>query len=317
VLSDSGRELELVQLRSDSEVWNAGQDNLPLADGEEIWLISDHGQIKGLAKPHVLIITDHRLLAIGSPPERKVLLALPGQHLSVAYSNMNEVKLDRSEKNLSKSERSFSIQWVSGPHDDTYRSLKGMMTGERPRRLVVVGTKGIDGFPLPESAYLGGHGCSLPSQTPGTLVFSKEEVRFYNRASACVWQTAVGSLTAVEFGGPGRWKKGGRFFGGGFGAVGAAEGMLIAAALNQLTSRTGVSTVVHLEGGSEMSTWWQHTRQTPEQLQMRLSWLVSAVKDRSGPDPSGPGETTDLVGKISQLVLTDQEFSAAKARLLS
>jgi hypothetical protein len=75
---------------------------------------------------------------------------------------------------------------------------------------------------------------------------------------SCLWEVAVGDISTVEFAGPGKWQKGGRFFGGGFGVVGAAEGMLIAAALNSLTTKTGVTTVVHLEAGADMSTWWHH-----------------------------------------------------------
>lgn len=52
------------------------------------------------------------------------------------------------------------------------------------------------------------------------------------------------NIVAFEIGGPGARKTGGGFFGGGFGGSGAAEGMLVPAALNMLTTRTKVDTVI-------------------------------------------------------------------------
>ena len=70
-----------------------------------------------------------------------------------------------------------------------------------------------------------------------------------------------------------------------------------------------------------MSTWWQHSDwYTPEQLQMELSWLVSAVRNKAAMPVEG---TRDLVARLTELAelhrtgaLTNEEFAAAKAKLL-
>jgi hypothetical protein len=54
-------------------------------------------------------------------------------------------------------------------------------------------------------------------------------------------------VTAVEICGPGARRTGGGFIGGGFDLQGAAEAMLIAAALNMLTTRTTINTVICLQ----------------------------------------------------------------------
>jgi hypothetical protein len=77
----------------------------------------------------------------------------------------------------------------------------------------------------------------------------------------------------VKFGGPGAWRKGGGVIGGGFGVAGAAEGMLVATALNALTTRTGVTPVVRLGAGERMAGFWQHDQFTPGQLTIEFSWI--------------------------------------------
>jgi hypothetical protein len=54
----------------------------------------------------------------------------------------------------------------------------------------------------------------------------------------------------VEIGGPGLVRSGGGFIGGGFGAVGALEGMTIAAVLNALTARTSITTIARVQATS-------------------------------------------------------------------
>lgn len=72
----------------------------------------------------------------------------------------------------------------------------------------------------------------------------------------------------VEIGGPGLVKSGGGFIGGGFGAVGALEGVAIASVLNALTTRTSITTIVRVQG-VRCELFLLHTRSTPEQLSGR------------------------------------------------
>ncbi len=87
-------------------------------------------------------------------------------------------------------------------------------------------------------------------------------------------------IEVVEIGGPGLVKSGGGFIGGGFGAVGALEGMAVAGVLNALTTRTSVTTVVRVQ-----TKWCElfllHAKLAPEQLRIHLSRPSATPPPRS------------------------------------
>ena len=74
----------------------------------------------------------------------------------------------------------------------------------------------------------------------------------------------------VEIGGPGLVRSGGNFAGGGFGAIGALEGMAVASVMNALTTRTSITTIVRVQGAS-CEFFLLHNRSTPDQLRIELS----------------------------------------------
>ena len=79
--------------------------------------------------------------------------------------------------------------------------------------------------------YLGGHGYPFTVRGVYTLAFAADDLRVMDAAGeAAVLPYA--DLVSVDVGGPGKTTTGGGFFGGGFGLVGAAEGMAIATVLN-------------------------------------------------------------------------------------
>jgi hypothetical protein len=78
-----------------------------------------------------------------------------------------------------------------------------------------------------------------------------------------------------------RRRSGGGFVGGGFGAEGAAEGLLIATALNMLTTRTKIDTVLCIQG-TYGEVFFHITTLTPEALRIRLSPAIIAVQTASG-----------------------------------
>jgi ribosomal protein S27AE len=120
---------------------------------------------------------------------------------------------------------------------------------------------------------------------------------------------------------------GGGWFGGGFGLAGIAEGVLLATALNALTSRTttGMETIVHFNaGGRELMMLNQ--LETPELLQVRLAPVfarLNAAKRNEGGPVAATAPPIDPVQRIEQLaglrdkgLLTDEEFQASKQALL-
>src|SRR3954452_22683911 len=87
-------------------------------------------------------------------------------------------------------------------------------------------------------------------------------------------------VIAIEIGGAGETRTGGGFFGGGFGVQGAAEGMLAATALNMLTSRTKVDTVISIRA-QNAELFFHNNRVPPEELRMQMSPVFTRLRGRT------------------------------------
>jgi hypothetical protein len=132
-------------------------------------------------------------------------------------------------------------------------------------------------------------------------------------------------VTAIEIGGPGATRTGGGFFGGGFGLQGAAEGMLVASALNLLTTRTSIDTILCLQTKTAELFLLNHD-ETPNALRMRLSPVLTILRQReqaraepsSRPDASG--SVVDQLAKLSDLLdrglIDEDEFRKLKGHIL-
>jgi len=132
----------------------------------------------------------------------------------------------------------------------------------------------------------------------------------------------------IEIGGPGLVKSGGGFIGGGFGAVGALEGMAVASVLNALTTRTSITTIVRVQGTS-CELFLLHKQSTPERLRIEMSRALGAIRaaraaaaqgakaDDPSPQRASPvAELTKLADMLQAGLLTREEFDQLKARLL-
>ena len=89
---------------------------------------------------------------------------------------------------------------------------------------------------------LGGHGHYLSKNDRCSFIFNREEIVAAGPNSDAIAFPYESSY--LEVGGPGAVATGGGFIGGGFGAEGAVEGMLIASVLNAATSRTKFRTMI-------------------------------------------------------------------------
>lgn len=149
---------------------------------------------------------------------------------------------------------------------------------------------------------LGGYAPDAP-----IAVGEQYDARFLDdRLAICVcrnWkvlaQVPYGAIEDVEIGGPGLVRSGGGFVGGGFGAVGALEGMAIAAVLNALTARTAITTIIRVQAGNcELFLLW--TKTTPDQLRIELSKPLGAIRaaraaaDQAPASPASPGRADAL-----------------------
>ena len=167
---------------------------------------------------------------------------------------------------------------------------------------------------------LGGHGLPVQAADSLTLIFKNDELVLVRGEP--VAEVPYADIAALEIGGPGAQRHGGGFIGGGFGVAGAAEGMLIGAALNLLTTRTTVSTVVCLKTRS--AELFLHTsNQTPDVLRMRLSPVFTILRqlevDQGAAQADG-GNAVDRLAKLAELLekdlITREEFDKMKADLL-
>lgn len=173
---------------------------------------------------------------------------------------------------------------------------------------------------------LGGYGHE-PGVNPGDRV----DLHFTQHG---VWMTKAGgaapylrrpyaSMLALEFEG-GAVRNGGGFAGGGFGLVGAAEEMAIAALLNSLTTTTKVHTTVRLEAQSA-EVFLFTDQALPHDLKVRLAEVRGRIKASHPADPSsGEQARNDVADRLLRLgemldkgQLTADEFAQAKAQLLA
>lgn len=137
-------------------------------------------------------------------------------------------------------------------------------------------------------------------------------------------------FTAVRrlvFDGPGRVTTRDRFSGWGVGLVGSLEGILAAETLNALTRRATVNSFITVEA-DDAGVILHTARLTPGQLRLLFAGALRRVTPRplSGPAPAGSASASEAPGLAEQLeriaalhrdgMLTDEEFSRAKARIL-
>lgn len=180
---------------------------------------------------------------------------------------------------------------------------------------------------LPRCVLLGGYGYA-DNATPGSRVdlhfttwgIWMTEADEFSPLLRCAYET----VRHLEFKG-GAIRKGGGYVGGGFGVLGAAEGMAIAGLLNALTTSTEIQTTMRVESDTAEAFLFTDTA-TPQQLTMRLSQVRGRIR-RSDVAPAAPAaavpggvDLTDRLLRLGEMLdkgqLTPDEFARAKARLL-
>jgi hypothetical protein len=186
---------------------------------------------------------------------------------------------------------------------------------------------------LDDCSVLGGHGLGFQREARVTLAFNQSgiTIRLVSTPRTSGQETQVGQFVpysdveVIEIGGPGRTTRGGGFYGGGFGLGGAAEGMMIAAALNLLSTRKRTDTVVCLRTHAA-ELFLHHRRQPPDQLRMALSevfTILRALQETNGRQLTSIRDDrvldglTKLGDLLEQGVITPEEFATLKGRLIS
>lgn len=171
---------------------------------------------------------------------------------------------------------------------------------------------------------LGGYGfeTGIASADKVDLYFTRESI----------WVTKAGefhpylrrsyrSILALEFRG-GAVRTGGGYVGGGFGTLGAAEGMAVASLLNSLTTKTKVHTTIRLEA-EDAEAFFFTDQALPQALEMRLAEVRGLIKAAHRTEaPAHTSASDDLSERLFRLgemldkgQLSPEEFAQAKARL--
>jgi hypothetical protein len=128
--------------------------------------------------------------------------------------------------------------------------------------------------------YLGGYapGADLQGGTAYDLRFLEDRLGVYpSRVARVLVDVPYSDVEAVDLGGPGLVKSGGGFVGGGFGVVGAVEGMAIAAVLNALTTQVKLKTVLRIQA-SECELFMLNSVAEPDALRIELSRPLGAIR---------------------------------------
>jgi hypothetical protein len=178
---------------------------------------------------------------------------------------------------------------------------------------------------LPQVALLGGYAPDVPIAIGEQYDarFLEDRLALYRSADWNILaELPYGQIEDVEIGGPGLVKSGGGFIGGGFGAVGALEGMAVAAVLNALTTRTTITTILRVQASTcELFLLW--TKSAPAQLRIELSRPLGAIRaaraaiDQTPARPASPvAELSKLADLLQAGLLTREEFNELKAKLL-
>jgi hypothetical protein len=180
----------------------------------------------------------------------------------------------------------------------------------------------VEGLRLRDCIFLGGHGFELRTGARCSLLFRSEDALLEPTGGDAV-SFDYKHIDVVEIGGKGLMKSGGGFIGGGFGAEGALVGMGIASALNSLTSTKAIDTVINLKA-RDRQAWLRYPHETPEALRIRLAGELATIeaarREQDRAESQGQRSVSDELARLhdlhSQGALTDDEYSAAKARLI-
>ncbi len=169
---------------------------------------------------------------------------------------------------------------------------------------------------------VGGNGFGLAVSSVCSVLTVPEVVRItVEIGRPTVVTIPYSEMTALDVAG-GAQTAGRQYLGGGFGLLGAVEGMVIASALSNASQKTTINTGMHI-GSIKGEVLLYHGALTSSVIRTELSPLwtryEAAKRSRSVPSPQAD-DPVQLLARLGELhaagVLSDEEFQAKKAELL-
>lgn len=155
----------------------------------------------------------------------------------------------------------------------------------------------------------------------GNFYFVQDRLIIVDKATMeMVGQFPYASMIALRVGGPGAVTTGGGFMGGGFGLKGAAEGMLFAYALNSLTTRTTIRTVIEVQD-SARDLVWSHNGATPQRFEQLLIPVRARLREcayNHTMDNENPSERLNKLNALHDAhQIDDAEFERTRRQILN
>ena len=283
-------------------------------DSYDVYISSDlTGFNEGLAK-HADLTSNASGEFVGSFPLTVDDFISDLSPIVVAYRLMIEAP-DKEKK------KGQFLYWVGESSAQTLPDATSMIAIEsskiQARKMAEIGAipvvcVGVTGYPLKTEALI--------------HIYSNENALVFNQLEGGEsFEVKFLDIDSLEFEG-GEYQRGGGFSGGGFGLAGFAIGAASSMALNKLTTKTRVETLIQiLTVDGEINLFTSYG--TPQELEIALADARTGIRNakRSKPDIS-VGETAgdNLATQLTKLaelhssgVLTDAEFQIAKSKLLN
>jgi hypothetical protein len=254
----------------------------------------------------------------------------------------NEVAAGKADEaqgmlNLALALRDRAEGWVIEECDEHINVARlALAEADRARFLASLHTSAI--VVVPHCRVIGGSGINVAASTETTweLIFAEDQVLLCQTSplakeslSDTDWR-GFGLLKIgweglhLYIGGAGEMRRGGGFFAGGFGLLGAAEGMLISSMANALTSSSTIDTVLRLQMPSA-ELYLFHDTLAPQALRTALSPVFDRLRQAEAPSAPPANEAgDDIIDRLRKLAdlldrgtITHDEFTQLKAKLLS
>lgn len=170
---------------------------------------------------------------------------------------------------------------------------------------------------------MGGSGYPISARVGCRLEFAPEKVfmlaLFEGGEYKAVAFAEYADVISLQVGGRGVITTGGGWSGGGFGLTGIVTGVLLAGALNRMTTRSTIETVIHFRTNvGELVLL--NTQYTPEQLSVMLSPVIGRIEKEYQAMQTAPEVQVDHIGQLRELgqlrasgTITEDEFQSLKA----
>jgi hypothetical protein len=170
---------------------------------------------------------------------------------------------------------------------------------------------------------LGGSGYPIEVRVGCRLEFASDKVFIHYLFPGNQYQPVAAAdyseVISLQLGGRGSVTTGGGWAGGGFGLTGIITGAVLAGALNQMTARSTIETIIHFQTTvGELILF--NNQYTPEQLRIMLSPALSRIEAAHRKANTSAPSTIDQLRELGALresgTITEDEFQSLKISLL-